>query len=271
MAGSYGAAVTRTTDTTARRAKPFRSRWNGNAVLAVVGVASYALTLTIASDTFFLLAVPGMLGLTTVVIVAVYHTQRRPLPDVDVPADGARLGPVVRRHRMLLLRRYAAHVALAVVLCGVPFLVEVRVLYPLVGVGVLIAKIVHYVLFRQLALLRAMTRVLSVYEPGFRSPVRVVMRVTGGKWCVTVGEGEQRTARMVASGVVDHPAEPPALADGGWYAGDDALGGVLVVARTGETLCLVPQDGNTRVRERGRANAERQARERAAGLTGLTP
>lgn len=234
--------------------------WSGTTL------AGYAMTLSVASDTVYLLALPGTLCLLTVVIVGVHRVQRRRV-SLSADADPRHL---LRLHRAVVLRRYGFLLALAAVLCAVPLLAEVMVLYPLVGIGLGVAKVVHYFLFGQLSLLRAQARVLSVYEPEFRDPVRIVLGLDHGRLCLRVGEGERRSPRMVARGVADHHADEPGIVGGGWFAGDDELGGVLATP-DGDLLLLVPQDGKERARHRSRADAERKVRERRAGLDRLHP
>ncbi len=233
--------------------------WSGTTL------AGYAMTLSVASDTVYLLAVPGTLCLLTVVIVGVHRVQRG---RVDLPSD-ADLHRRLRLHRAVVLRRYGSLMALAAVLCAAPLVADVMVLYPLVGIGLGVAKVVHYFLFGQLSLLRAQARVLSVYEPEFRDPVRIVLGLGHGRLCLRVGEGQRRSPRMVAlvGAVV---GDEPGITGGGWFAGDDELGGVLATPG-GALLLLVPQDGKERARHRSRADAERKARERRAGLDRLHP
>jgi hypothetical protein len=236
--------------------------------LVVVALVGYGLTLTVASDTVYLLAIPGVLCLIVVVFVSVRSFLRRPF---HVPTGFEELDQrrVVRRHRAVLLQRYAMLLAGAAALCVMPFWADVAVLYPLVGVGVGIVKLSLCSFVPQLAFLKRCSRVLSVYEPEFRAPVRLVMGRGNGELCVRVGEGEHSTPTMVARSTVDYHELPAGLADGGWFAGDTALGGVLLVPGTGEILCLFPQDVRARANECGRAGPERRAKAQRAGLDDL--
>jgi hypothetical protein len=229
-------------------------------VAAWTGVASvgYALTLTVATDHLYLFAIPGMLCLVTVVAVAVLRVQRAPVRVTDARDVRA----VLRRHRAVVGWRYGTLLALAVASCSVPLLLDVAVLYPLVGVGLVTAILLHSVVAAQVCLLRHCSRVLAGYEPRSAS-VHVILALDRGRLCVRVG----RSPRMVARGVA---RLGPESSGDGRFAGDDELGGVLVTA-SGDLALLVPQDGAERARHRSRADAERKDRERRAGLDRLHP
>ncbi|WP_232285228.1 hypothetical protein [Saccharomonospora xinjiangensis] len=254
-----------TRPTTVDTANPPRRRWRRAVAWSGTALAAYATTLSVASDTVYLLAIPGMVCLLVLTILAVRRVQRR---RIGLPAD-ADLRRLLRLHRAVVLRRYAALLALSAVLCTVPFVLDVGVLYPLVGVGIGVTKIVHYFLFGQLALLRAQSRVLSVYAPEFREPVRIVLGLDNGTLSVRLGQG-QRWPMMVARGVADHDAGQQGIEGGGWFAGDAELGGVLAT-QGGDLLLLVPRDGKQRASRRSRADAARREKERRAGLDRLQP
>ncbi len=206
----------------------------------MVALVGYGLTLTVASDTVYLLAIPGVLCLIVVVFVSVRSFLRRPF---HVPTGFEELDQrrVVRRHRAVLLQRYAMLLAGAAALCVMPFWADVAVLYPLVGVGVGIVKLSLCSFVPQLAFLKRCSRVLSVYEPEFRAPVRLVMGRGNGELCVRVGEGEHSTPTMVARSTVDYHELPAGLADGGWFAGDTALGGVLPFPEPARSCVFSPR------------------------------
>ncbi|MBB4777720.1 hypothetical protein [Actinomadura livida] len=88
----------------------------------MTGLVSYGLTLTLVSDTFFWFAIPGVLGLLTVVIVATQAVLTR------APGSG---------DLRVLLKRYAMIVLVSAVLVAVPLVVDVRYAYPLIGVGMM--------------------------------------------------------------------------------------------------------------------------------------
>ncbi|TDB92962.1 hypothetical protein [Actinomadura sp. 7K534] len=99
-----------------------RSAARSVGIWGVVGLGSYGLTLTLVSDTFFWFAIPGMLGLLTVVVIATQAVLTR------APGSG---------DLRVLLKRYAAIVLVSAVLVAVPLVVDVRYAYPLIGVGML--------------------------------------------------------------------------------------------------------------------------------------
>ncbi|WP_396454985.1 hypothetical protein [Actinomadura sp.] len=92
------------------------------AVLAGGFVVSYALVLTIISDTFFWFAIPGMLGLATVVALVVHAVMSRSPGNDDMKVQA---------------KRFAMIALVAVVMVAVPLVVDVRYLYPFVGVGIM--------------------------------------------------------------------------------------------------------------------------------------
>lgn len=87
---------------------------------------AYALTLTVASDTFYFLAFPGVLGLVVLVVIAVGSVLRAPLPG----------GPARRRYAVLV-QRYGVVAGVSVVCMVLPLMASVSFLHPLAGVGVM--------------------------------------------------------------------------------------------------------------------------------------
>ncbi|TDE35502.1 hypothetical protein [Actinomadura sp. 6K520] len=99
-----------------------RSAARAAVIWGVTGLVSYGLTLTLISDTFFWFAIPGVLGLLTVVIIATHAVLNRSPGNDDL---------------RVLMKRYAAIVLVSAVLVAVPLVVDVRYAYPLMGVGMM--------------------------------------------------------------------------------------------------------------------------------------
>jgi len=234
---------------------------------ALVAIVSYGLTLSILSDTFFLLAMPGMLGLAIVVIMAVQAVQHRSFgADAPYATDGTDCRGVVRYHYSTLLKRYAATGVSAAALGAVPLLADIAYLYPLLGVGILGIVIGTYTLLDQLMLVRKCSRILAVYDPGFRSPVYKLTRQSRGRRQLRMGDGALRSPKMSARAPVNYEDWPGGIADGVWFAGDDPFGGVLLVPGSGDLMCMQPLDWATARHDRARAGAERIAKAGRAGL-----
>ncbi|TDC69156.1 hypothetical protein E1200_09495 [Actinomadura sp. GC306] len=100
----------------------------------MTGLVSYGLTLTLISDTFFWFAIPGMLGLLTVVMIATQAVLGRAPGNDDLRG---------------LLKRYAAIVLVSAVLVAVPLIVDVRFAYPLMGVGMMAFVVAGKVMLEQ--------------------------------------------------------------------------------------------------------------------------
>ncbi|XRQ05153.1 hypothetical protein ACN3XK_52655 [Actinomadura welshii] len=90
---------------------------------AVAAAASYGLMLTVASDTFFWFAIPGFLGLTAVVWVAMSAVLRK------VPWNDDVMG---------LVKRYCLIFVLGAALIAVPWVTDLPHLYPFMGIGMLV-------------------------------------------------------------------------------------------------------------------------------------
>ncbi len=99
---------------------------------------SYGLVLTVISDTFFWFAIPGMLGLLTVVLLALHLFLYRPFSGAaPFATDGTdRRGPV-KYHYKVLGRRYLLIVVFAVAMVVLPLVLGVRYLNPFIAVGLL--------------------------------------------------------------------------------------------------------------------------------------
>ncbi|EIE98505.1 hypothetical protein [Saccharomonospora glauca] len=259
--------MTRSTTTGENASKPRRRLSRKRAAIwAGSTLACYATTLCLLSDVLFPLAIPGIIGLLVIAILGVIrflHARPRPYEVRDVRH-------ALRRHRLVVWRRFGGLLVLAVALCALPPLLDVTALYPLLAVGVVLPECGLAFFGQQLWLLRRCSKVLSVYEPRPHVPITILSGLKYGQVSLRLGEESRRLPRMAAQGVAHFDIHDSDIAGEGWYAGDDELGGVLVPA-TGDLLLLVPLDGKERARHRSRADSERKAKERRAGLDRVRP
>lgn len=246
------------------RAVPLRRE-----VLWALGVAaSYAVTLFLGSDDLVFLAIPGMLGLVALEVVAVRYVLRRPSRGTPAPypTDGSdHKGPVNFLYAALL-KRYAVLVVSSLVLMAVPLVTRATDLIPLMGVGLLGIVLATVFWFDQLRWVRQCARVLSVYSFEFRAPVYGLELWRHGKRVVVLGYEGLKSPDMVAREPMGHPRWPDAIADGGWFAGDEVFGGVLLVPGTGELMCMQPLDWDDFEEWRAEAGEERRAQAKRAGF-----
>ncbi|GAA2296490.1 hypothetical protein GCM10010402_63710 [Actinomadura luteofluorescens] len=242
-----------------RRDRARRAAW-----LAAGFAVSYGLVLTVVSDTFFWVAIPGMLGLGTVVLLALQLLLHSPFGGaVPYATDGTdRRGPV-RYHYKVLVRRYLLLVAVGAAMVAVPLVADVRFLYPFVGAGLVALPLGTRFWLPQIFYLRKCDRVLKVYEFGFRSPVRKSNLHGRGVRLLTVGDG---APRMSAREPLFSDRWPRGIERGAWFAGDDPFGGVILVPGTGELMCMQPATWLAHDRDRLQAGPERQNRAERAGL-----
>ncbi|MEV0661232.1 hypothetical protein ACIBI3_09265 [Actinomadura luteofluorescens] len=226
---------------------------------------SYGLVLPVLSDTFFWLAIPGMLGLACVVILALHVLLEGPFRGaVPYATDGTdRRGPV-RYHYKVLIGRYLLLVAVGVPMVAVPLAVDVRYLYPFVGTGLVALLLGTRFWLPQIVYLRKCARVLKVYDFEFRSPVRKANLRGNGVRSLTLGDGG--SPRMSAREPLSSDRWPRGIEHGVWFAGDDPFGGVILVPGTGELMCMQPATWVAHDRERRQAVHRRREKARQAGL-----
>ncbi|SCK42521.1 hypothetical protein [Streptomyces sp. WMMB 322] len=235
---------------------------------AVAAAASYGMTLFLGSGGLVLLAIPGFLGLAVLEVMAVRYVLRRPSRGTPAPypTDGSdHRGPVNFLYAALL-KRYAVLVVSSLVLMAVPLVTRAASLIPLMGVGLLGIALATVFWFDQLRWVRQCARVLSVYSFEFRAPVYGLELWRHGKRVVVLGYQGLKSPDMVAREPMGHPRWPDAIADGGWFAGDEVFGGVLLVPGTGELMCMQPLDWDDFEQWRKEAGEERRAQAKRAGF-----
>lgn len=234
-------------------------------LLGIAFVVSYGLVLTVLSDTFFWFAIPGMLGLATVVLLATQMMLYRPFGrGVPFATDGTdRRAPVKYHYRVLVLRFLLIAVP-AIALVVLPLVLGARYLGPFIAVGLLALSLGLRFWLPQLGWLWKCARVLKVYEFEFRSPLQKSNLQGKGRRSLTLGN--DGSPRMSAREPLHSDRWPEDIADGVWFAGDDVFGGVLLVPGTGELMVMQPAIWLVHEKARQEAGAERREKAERAGL-----
>lgn len=227
---------------------------------------SYGLVLAVLSDSFFWVAIPGMVGLATVVLMALHVVLEGPFRRaVPYATDGTdRQGPV-KYHYKILVGRYLLVVVVSVPMVAVPLAVDVRYLYPFVGTGLVALLLGTRFWLPQIICLRKCARVLKVYDFGFRSPVKKSNLRGNGVRSLTLGADD--SPRMSAREPLFSDRWPRGIEHGVWFAGDDPFGGVILVPDTGELMCMQPENWTAQDKARRQAAHKRRETARRAGLT----
>ncbi|URN06617.1 hypothetical protein LUW74_27105 [Actinomadura madurae] len=246
-----------------------RDRLRRAALLAVGFAFSYGLVLTLLSDVFFWFAIPGLLGLVTVVIITLHLYLHRPFGHaVPYATDGTdREGPV-RHHYAVLTRRYLLIVVAGATLAAVPLVLKAAVAYPLIGVGIVTLGQGTRFFLDQILWMRKCARVLKVYDFEFRSPVQKSNLRSRGRRSLTLGT--EGAPRMAAREPLFSDRWPREIARGVWFAGDEPFGGAILVPDTGELMCMQPENWSVHEKARQQAGAERREKAARAGLARQT-
>ncbi|SNR28375.1 hypothetical protein [Actinomadura mexicana] len=226
---------------------------------------SYGLVLAVLSDSLFWIAIPGMVGLATVVLLALHVLLEGPFRGaVPYATDGTdRRGPV-KHHYKVLIGRYLVLVVAGVSMVAVPLAVDVRYLYPFVGTGGVALLLGTRFWLPQIACLRKCARVLKVYDFEFRTPVKKSNLRGNGVRSLTLGDGD--SPRMSAREPLFSDRWPRGIENGVWFAGDDPFGGVILVPDTGELMCMQPENWAAQDKARRQAAHKRREKARQAGL-----
>ncbi|QKW38814.1 hypothetical protein HUT06_36320 [Actinomadura sp. NAK00032] len=237
------------------------------AVLGVGFAVSYGLVLTILSETFFWFAIPGMLGLVTVVLLAVHLLLYRSFSGaVPFATDGTdRQGPVKYHYRILVRRYLLLIVVPGIAMTVLPLALGLRYLGPFIAVGLMMLSLGTRFWLPQIGWVRKCARVLKVYDFEFRSPVQKSNLQNQGRRSLTLGTGG--SPRMSAREPLYSDRWPEEIDGGAWFAGDDVFGGVLLAPGTGELMFAQPENWAVHENARQRAGAERLDKAERAGLT----
>lgn len=238
------------------------------ALWAAAAAASYGATLFIGSDDYMILAIPGMLGLVLLEVVAVRYVLRRPSrgSQASYATDGSDHRGAVHFLYAALVKRYILLVLCSLAVMAVPLVTRATYSIPLMGVGLLGVILATVYWFDQLRWVRQCARVLSVYDFEFRAPVEKLELWRGGRRFLVLGVEEDASPEMLAREPMGHPHWPKRIGDGVWFAGDDAFGGALLVPGTGELMCMQPLAWDALEGWRNEVGAERMAKAKRAGL-----
>ncbi|MEU8121166.1 hypothetical protein AB0C21_20855 [Spirillospora sp. NPDC049024] len=243
-----------------------RRQWMWRPSYLAAGFAvSFVLLLAVRSDTFYWVAVLGMLGLAIVVLLALQLALYRPFGGpVPYATDGTdRQGPV-KYHYKVLVRRYLLVMAVAAVLVAVPLAVGVGYLGPFLGAGLISLGMGTRFWLPQIIAARRCARVLKIYDFEFRAPIRKTN--LGAKGVRSLILGGDAAPRMSAREPLFSDRWPKEIGLGAWFAGDEPFGGVILVPGTGELMCMQPENWGALDKARREAGPERQERARRAGL-----
>ncbi|WP_141581626.1 hypothetical protein [Actinomadura sp. WMMA1423] len=226
---------------------------------------SYVLLLAIRSDTFFWIAIPGMLGLAIVVLLALQTLLYGPFGGaVPHATDGTdRRGPV-KYHYKVLVRRYLLVMATGAVMLVVPAVVGIGYLGPFLGAGLIALPMGTRFWLPQILSMRKCARVLEVYDFEFRAPVRKANLRPKGVRSLTLGGAG--SPPMSAREPLHSDRWPAGIERGVWFAGDEPFGGVILVPDTGELMFVRPEIWAALDTARREAGPERQERAQRAGL-----
>lgn len=239
--------------------------------LALAFVVCYGLLLTVATDSLYLLAVPGILGFVVVAFVATDSVQNRPVEPGDLPLAGSNLDhrAVVKRHYQTVYRRYAVLAATGVVCVVGALLIQVGYVAPFIGIGLLTFIVATRTWLDQLRWIRRSSRVLDVYHLEYRAPAWNFRTGTRGRLYLRLGSGEQVSPVLTVRCPVTPAGWPEALREGVWFAGDDVFGGAVVAPGSGALMCMQPRDWSAQADARARAGTERARKAASAGLDKL--
>lgn len=235
---------------------------------AVLFGVLYGLTLFVLVDGWFLLAIPGIIGMA--VVGAMSSTAVLNVPNrgaVPYAADGSdRRGPVTY-HRSVLVKRFALILAVAGLLVAVFVGVKSDYLIPFAPLAVMLFVFGAYGWIGQMLVVSQCSRALKVYTFAFRRHVQVLNRTRNGERVLRFRQDDgQESPKLVARPLLGEKALSEGLSDGVWFAGDDLFGGVLLVPESGQLAWVGPQDVPALQRERESAAPERKDMAKQAGL-----
>lgn len=226
----------------------------------------YALSLSVLSDSLFLLAIPGLIGLTAVgsagALMALYARLRGKVP---YATDGSDREGAVRHHRSVLRVRFAVLVCACLAAAATVPLTKSDYAVPLAPLSIITLLVGTRYWFEQVRSVGIASRVLDVYEYEFRAPVEKLNLRSAGKRSLRLGGGSEESPRMSAHQPLG-AWWPEGVEDGVWFAGDDVFGGVVLVPGSGELIVVQPLNWDELDSERNRTGDGRRDRARRAGV-----
>ncbi|THA24204.1 hypothetical protein E4198_05125 [Streptomyces sp. RKND-216] len=239
--------------------------WGGLFVLC------YALTLFVLTDGWFLLAMPGIIGMAVLgSFASTALLDARPPVTGPWPTDtGEPLAPVAEL-RSALLKRYPVLLAVVAALVAAVVLVQSDYLIPLAPFAMMTLVFGSYTCLGRLVALRRCGRVLEAYPLVLQERVQVLNRASGGRGHILrLGRGDEKSPKLLGRQVGrSQPNWTGNLSQGAWFAGDQLFGGVLLVPGSGGVVWAAPNDGPALLTERQAAAPERRDRAKRAGIGG---
>lgn len=226
----------------------------------------YGLALCVLTDSLFLLAVPGLIGLAglgaTGTLLALYAPLRGAVP---YATDGTNSRGAVEHHRSVLWKRYATLVPACLAVAATVPVTKSDYAVPLAPIAVLTLLVGTRYWFEQYRSVRIAARVVDAYDFTFRAPVEKLSLRGSGKRSLRMGSADAASPKMAAHQPLGKQW-PERIEDGVWFAGDDVFGGVVLVPGSGELMLAQPLNWDELAGERNRAGAERMERAQRAGL-----
>ncbi|MFC4494156.1 hypothetical protein ACFPA8_08415 [Streptomyces ovatisporus] len=242
------------------------SRWRRAGAWSAGFAVCYALSLCVLSDSFFLLAVPGLIGLITwgcmAVLAVLYKSSGG--GEARYATDGTDHRGVVHHHRSVLRKRMVAIVVVSLALGALLPVTESDYVVPLAPLAVMGVFLGTRFWLEQQRWVRLSARVLEEYRFAFRGPVEKLSLRGSGKRVLRFTDA-QGSPKMSARQPIGR-WWPEGIADGVWFAGDDVFGGALLVPGSGELMFVQPQDWAALQGERDKAGPGRRERAERAGL-----
>lgn len=186
---------------------------------------------------------------------------------ITYATDGSDFRGAVKHHYIAALTRYAKWLA---IFASMFFLVPVwgvDFLWPVAGVGAIGTLAVLFLLGSAVARTWKCSRIFRTYPFEFRGPVEMVQKKGNGSLILKVGEVDtEGLPTVTAIDPLARPGWPRGMADGFWFAGDDAFGGAALVPGTGELLFMQPREWDLMAERRASVGKERIKRARRAGI-----
>ncbi|SCK33014.1 hypothetical protein [Streptomyces sp. WMMB 322] len=226
----------------------------------------YGLALCVLTDSLFLLAIPGLIGLaalgSTGALLALYAPVRGRVP---YATDGTNAQGAVEYHRSVLGKRYGILVLLCLAAAASVPVTKSDYVIPLAPMAILVLFLGTRFWFEQSRSVRLAARVADVYGFEFRAPVEKLNIRASGKRSLRLGRPDEGSPKMSAHQPLGK-LWPENIEAGVWFAGDDVFGGVALVPGSGELMIAQPLHWDELAGERSRAGAERTQKAQRAGL-----
>ncbi|MDI3385636.1 hypothetical protein QIS99_05305 [Streptomyces sp. B-S-A8] len=176
-------------------------------------------------------------------VLLVQLAARRPAPQGTAPyaTDGSEHRGAVRHYYAAGLKFYGGFTAVfALVVIGA-LTTATGWLFPLGVAGICGLVVTQYVGLPTLFWTWQCERALRSHPLVFRSPVYKVHLQADGRRSLRLGpQGVGASPVLVGVDPLRHESWPAGIADGVWFAGDEASGGTALVPHTGELIYLRP-------------------------------